>query len=321
MLDTLQIATMRTDRMTAVIKGGHNAEGHNHNDVGNFILFSGSPLIIDVGVGVYTRQTFSSERYSIWIMQSSWHNLPEINGHMQPPGGKFRASAFTCADGTASLTLTDAYPPEAGLVRYVRTLSVRGDDVTLNDRYAFAAKDNTVTEHFMTREEPVIEGNRVRIGECRGVGSPLHQGRPQPLRRMENRLPLPHPHRGALRNRRRPDLHTETEESIMSREIAIVTGCLGGIGYACTQKLPAQDFTVVGMGTRPGGRADVDEAVAALGGRFTYLSDNIAADSIQEVSRDGDGFTIRFRPVRPIPHQNESFETVWRRFRQANGER
>ena len=42
-------------------KGGHNAESHNHNDVGNFIVYSdGRPLLIDVGVGTYTSKTFSA---------------------------------------------------------------------------------------------------------------------------------------------------------------------------------------------------------------------------------------------------------------------
>jgi hypothetical protein len=36
----------------------------------------GQPMLIDVGVGVYRRQTFGMERFEIWTMQSSWHNAP-----------------------------------------------------------------------------------------------------------------------------------------------------------------------------------------------------------------------------------------------------
>ncbi len=166
-LDRLQIATMRTESLTAIIKGGHNAEGHNHNDVGTFILFGDRPILIDVGVGVYTRQTFSAERYSIWTMQSGWHNLPDINGKMQCPGVKFRASDFVSKAGHASLNLTDAYPPEAGLSRLVRGLDVSGNIATLTDSYTFTAEDNTVTEHFMVRDEPVLEEGYISIGDCR----------------------------------------------------------------------------------------------------------------------------------------------------------
>lgn len=50
-------------------KGGHNNESHNHNDVGTFILYKqGEPVIIDAGVGTYTKLTFSPERYTIWSM-------------------------------------------------------------------------------------------------------------------------------------------------------------------------------------------------------------------------------------------------------------
>ena len=60
-------------------KGGNNAESHNHNDVGSFELYiDQTPMIIDAGVGAYTRQTFSSERYAIWNTQSNYHNLPII---------------------------------------------------------------------------------------------------------------------------------------------------------------------------------------------------------------------------------------------------
>ncbi len=68
-------------------KAGHNAERHNHNDVGSFIVaLDGRPLLIDVGVGVYTRQTFGPQRYEIWTMQSSWHNVPEVDSIQQAAG-------------------------------------------------------------------------------------------------------------------------------------------------------------------------------------------------------------------------------------------
>ena len=57
-----------------------------------FLLFSlyidETPVLIDAGVGTYTRQTFGDERYTIWTMQSLFHNLPEINGTQQAFGAK-----------------------------------------------------------------------------------------------------------------------------------------------------------------------------------------------------------------------------------------
>ena len=36
--------------------------------------------------GTYTKQTFGKDRYTIWTMQSNYHNLPMINGVPQKFG-------------------------------------------------------------------------------------------------------------------------------------------------------------------------------------------------------------------------------------------
>ncbi len=65
-LPDLQVVAARTlngspSGLFLAAKGGHNAESHNHNDVGNFIVYyDGQPVIIDAGVGAYTAKTFSA---------------------------------------------------------------------------------------------------------------------------------------------------------------------------------------------------------------------------------------------------------------------
>lgn len=108
-------------------QGGHNAESHNHNDVGNFIVYAdGQPALIDAGVETYTAKTFSARRYDIWTMQSAYHNLPTINGVMQAAGREFAARevSYRATDDTAEfrLDLAGAYPPEAGLESWRRVL-------------------------------------------------------------------------------------------------------------------------------------------------------------------------------------------------------
>ena len=74
-------------------KGGFNAESHNHNDLGSFIMYyDGKPCLIDLGREEYTSKTFSSQRYEIWTMQSGFHNLPVINGIEQMQGEEYSAS-------------------------------------------------------------------------------------------------------------------------------------------------------------------------------------------------------------------------------------
>jgi hypothetical protein len=137
-------------------KGGHNAESHNHNDVGNFIVYrDGRPLIIDAGVETYTRKTFSPQRYEIWTMQSAYHSLPTINGVMQAAGREFAARdvRIEFGDVAAQLTLdlAGAYPPEAGLQAWLRTLTLRrGAGVALEDRYTLRAPAHEITLSLLT---------------------------------------------------------------------------------------------------------------------------------------------------------------------------
>ena len=122
-------------------KGGHNDESHNHNDIGEFVVYvDGLPLLVDAGVETYTRKTFSPQRYEIWTMQSAYHNLPTIDGIQQAPGADFAARdvVYEADEAQAALTLdiAGAYPPEAGLKRWVRTIRlVRGQSVMVEDDY------------------------------------------------------------------------------------------------------------------------------------------------------------------------------------------
>ena len=99
-------------------KGGYNAESHNHNDVGTFVYFLKSkPILVDAGVGTYTKFTFSSQRYTIWTMQSEYHNLPMVNGVAQKDGRDYRSkqAAFDSTSKTFSLDISGAYPTEAAV--------------------------------------------------------------------------------------------------------------------------------------------------------------------------------------------------------------
>ncbi|MDD2214138.1 MAG: heparinase II/III family protein [Oscillospiraceae bacterium] len=108
-------------------KAGGNDDSHNHNDTGSLTVYkAGRPLLIDVGVGTYTRQTFSAERYQIWTMQSLYHNVFNFGARQQSAGAAYKAKATTVKleAGTIwmSMDLTDCYP--AGTIEaYVRMLT------------------------------------------------------------------------------------------------------------------------------------------------------------------------------------------------------
>jgi hypothetical protein len=157
-LDGIQVMTARDTEGTTkgfflAAKGGHNAESHNHNDVGNFIVYrDGRPILIDAGVETYSRKTFSGQRYEIWTMQSAYHNLPTIDGMMQSPGRQFAAREvrYEANDDHAQLQLdlAGAYPRQASIKSWVRTIRLnRGKDIAITESYTLdkPAKEITLT--------------------------------------------------------------------------------------------------------------------------------------------------------------------------------
>jgi hypothetical protein len=130
---------MRAGDVFFAAKGGYNNESHNHNDVGSFMYyFKGKPFLIDAGVGTYTRFTFSSQRYTIWTMQSDYHNLPRVNGYSQKDGAQFRSrnASFNPSNMAFNLDIANAYPADAQIKNWWL-------------RYALAADGSlSLTEQF-----------------------------------------------------------------------------------------------------------------------------------------------------------------------------
>lgn len=157
----IQVMTSRSQNGTpnglyVAAKGGHNAESHNHNDIGNFIVYlDGLPMIIDVGVETYTKKTFSPNRYEIWTMQSAFHNLPTIDGVMQLNGREFAARhvEYTFDDDIAQLKLdiAGAYPAAAGIDQWLRTVRLnRGENVLVIDEFAMNRQAQQIQMTLMT---------------------------------------------------------------------------------------------------------------------------------------------------------------------------
>ncbi len=138
-------------------KGGTNNESHNHNDIGNFVVYvDGLPVIVDAGVETYTAKTFSRQRYKIWTMVSGYHTLlPTVDDVQQAPGGKFRATnAAHRADEASAhfqLDLASAYPPEANIEGWQRSLTLnRGKNVVVEDTYRLGSAANEITLSVVT---------------------------------------------------------------------------------------------------------------------------------------------------------------------------
>jgi hypothetical protein len=154
----IQVLTARAQNgFYLATHGGHNAESHNHNDVGDFLLYAnGEPVIIDAGRGNYTARTFSSKRYELWFTQSQYHNLPIINGLGQIAGRTYEATQVksTLSDKEASLNMDIAasYDKAAGITTWNRTIKLNRlkNTVEIADDYALNQTPNSLQQVFMT---------------------------------------------------------------------------------------------------------------------------------------------------------------------------
>jgi hypothetical protein len=134
-------------------KGGFNNESHNHNDIGTFSLYlNTTPVFIDAGVGTYTRQTFSSERYSIWTMQSNYHNVPMINGSPQAFGAAYKAADinFNAKKMTLSMDIAPSYPKEAQVKKWIRSYTVNKSTVKITDSFSLNEAKSGNQINFLT---------------------------------------------------------------------------------------------------------------------------------------------------------------------------
>ncbi|MBL0888838.1 heparinase II/III domain-containing protein [Myceligenerans indicum] len=151
-LPETQVALARSrpgavEGVAVFVKGGHNGENHNHNDVGEvMVALDGVPVVVDAGKPTYRAGTFGDERYEQWPIRSAWHNVPQVRGAEQCAGPEFAARSMTVAppgtpDGswTARLDLAGAYAVD-GLVAWWRevTLDRATESVTVRDAWSFS---------------------------------------------------------------------------------------------------------------------------------------------------------------------------------------
>jgi hypothetical protein len=127
------------------LKGGHNGEHHNHNDVGSFVIARGDrAVLVDPGLEVYTARTFGPRRYDSQVLNSYGHAVPVVAGRLQSTGrdhaARVVATSFTPEQDVVVLELAGAYDvPTLRSLR--RTLTVRRgskSEITMTDEVVFS---------------------------------------------------------------------------------------------------------------------------------------------------------------------------------------
>jgi len=161
---TARTKSTSTNGLFLAVQGGHNAESHNHNDIGNFIVYANStPVFVDAGVGSYTAQTFSSRRYELWNMQSVWHNCPTINGVMQKEGIQYKATNVLYSQNavgvSVSMDIAAAYPADAAVKKYERKFDFNQSKNTIQlfENYELLEWKSPLVQSFLVAIKPTME--------------------------------------------------------------------------------------------------------------------------------------------------------------------
>jgi hypothetical protein len=163
-LPDLQVFSGEVNGLYAAVKGGHNGENHNHNDVGTFLLYvDGHPGVIDLGNMVYTAQTFGSRRYELMNTRSANHNVPLIGGVEQAAGRGYAAKDVVLSDTGIAMDIAGAYPETAGITHFQRDAALHTDGFTVKDSIRLHAPREVIWV-FMLREKPALFPGRVESG-------------------------------------------------------------------------------------------------------------------------------------------------------------
>ena len=162
-LPSLQVFAWRRGGLYVAAKGGHNGESHNHNDIGNLIVYTdGEPEIIDVGNCVYTAKTFGAERYELMNTRSSNHNVPLIGGMEQVCGRQHAAKDVRADENGVRMDIAGAYPEH--VISLIRELNVDKDGLTVSDEVTLDRAES-VTFTLMLRHKPTIQNGHAVFGK------------------------------------------------------------------------------------------------------------------------------------------------------------
>ena len=150
-------------------KAGHNAEPHNNNDVGSFVLaVDGIVYLCDPGAGLYNRDYFSGKRYDSIFANSYGHSVPRIGGELQKTGPNFKGALERTGQKSAIIRFEQAYGLSE-LSEAIRSITVGETGVTLEDQFQFTGEGLPVEETLMTWQQVELNGATARIRTDMGI--------------------------------------------------------------------------------------------------------------------------------------------------------
>lgn len=182
----------------AAIKGGHNDEPHNHNDIGNVILHAaGRTYLVDLGAPLYTKSYFDpATRYETYQARSLGHNVPLIDATEQKAGKEFYAHIHEKSDSEdlfyVQYAMERAYPLKT-LESYRRSFRVskQTDQLDIFDGFHFKTAGHSVSERFHSSILPVIIEPGIVVIEADEGTLHMHYPKQLPIN-IENRTITTH---------------------------------------------------------------------------------------------------------------------------------
>lgn len=187
------------------IKAGHNAENHNHMDVGSYVLALGEDYAAgDIGAPSYTAGAFSNDNPA----RSSWgHPLPRIDNTLQSSGkefsGRILQAEFASSADKVVMDIRAAYEIPA-LNKLQRTMmnDKRGagtisitDEFSARNAVHFGTAITTFSKYEIVDEQTIVltavkNQGKVKVevsGEAGGVDVPVNiVPEPIPVERLRS---------------------------------------------------------------------------------------------------------------------------------------
>lgn len=151
--------------MAVSIKGGHNGEFHNHNDVGSFEVILGSEkLLIDPGAQMYGRESGETAgRYKSEMMNSFGHSVPVVADQLQSPGRDAKAliveKKFSLSEDYIKFDLSKAYKVSTlqTLTRSFNFKRGNNPELIVTDEVSFTQPENFETAVILDTYDPEIK--------------------------------------------------------------------------------------------------------------------------------------------------------------------
>ncbi len=157
------------------LKGGSPSDPHGHMDGGSFVLESeGVRWALDLGLEPYQRlekmgvdlwpQHQTSQRWDVFRLGTSSHNVPMIDGCQQAVNGTAKVLEVKGKgpNSMAALDLSTLYTNAVSVVR-MGTMQGNGRGYLLRDRFTGVRPNARIRWAMMTGAEPKVSGNSVTL--------------------------------------------------------------------------------------------------------------------------------------------------------------